>query len=301
MIHDSRNVVLICDTKNEIDDQLAIAYALGSSRLNVKGIISCQNTLVHGHASVDLYKEEADKILGLAGKLDIPSLRGARSPLDNRSDYQQSDGVDFMIDALEDGLDFSILATGPATDLALLQMLKPELTKNIPVIWAGSFPNQETWNQHKYGELNARADIQAWRITYETIEKLVVLPGWPGVQKVDIDSEEFVARLRTYSHPLSNYLAQITENWCSGKGFVHKKLDMDTMRARKVLWDLVNIAYYSVPNSVKCEILDLPTIDPAGSMYWDRPTRKVPVCMDVDSESILSDFWLSLTNLGVRN
>ncbi|MDQ2784608.1 MAG: nucleoside hydrolase [Chloroflexota bacterium] len=39
----SLRVILDCDTANEIDDQFAIAYALGSPSLDVRGVISVQN------------------------------------------------------------------------------------------------------------------------------------------------------------------------------------------------------------------------------------------------------------------
>ena len=39
---------MVCDTMNEIDDQFAIAYALGSPLLEVLAVVSSHNTLVHG-------------------------------------------------------------------------------------------------------------------------------------------------------------------------------------------------------------------------------------------------------------
>src|SRR5579863_3383721 len=70
-------VILDCDTKNEVDDQLAIAYALGRAQLDVIGVISVQNTLASGPNSVEIYQEEAERIVALSGRVNVPCLRGA--------------------------------------------------------------------------------------------------------------------------------------------------------------------------------------------------------------------------------
>ena len=71
-------VVLDCDTANEIDDQFAIAYALGSPALDVRGVISVQNTLIHGAGSVERYQEEAERVVALCGKGTVCRVCAAR-------------------------------------------------------------------------------------------------------------------------------------------------------------------------------------------------------------------------------
>jgi inosine-uridine nucleoside N-ribohydrolase len=278
---------------NEIDDQFAIAYALGSPSLEVLAVVSSQNTLVHGHKSVEIYHEEAQKIITLSGRADVPNLKGAVAPLESVDKPRGSEALDFLAELASKNVDFSILGTGPATDLASFKLLHPELSKKVPIIWAGSFPDQPTWSRHKYGELNARADIAAWRVLYSNPENLSVLPGWPGVVKVGVNSDSFVAELRAERKPVLDYLAQILETWCS----VKKSMDMDAKRDTKVLWDIVNVSYYTVPDAVKMQLMPLPELDAAGSMYWDRPGISIPVCMDVDAEMVIEDFWAATKNL----
>jgi hypothetical protein len=74
-------------------------------------------------------------------------------------------------------------------------------------------------------------------------------------------------------------------------------MDMDSTRPTKVLWDIVNIAYYTVPEAVITREMPIPEVDPAGSMYWDRPIAKIPVCMDVDEVAIMKDFWAAMERL----
>jgi hypothetical protein len=53
---DRTRVVLDCDTANEVDDQFAIAHALGVSgeTFEVRGVISVHNTTAHGPGSRDM-------------------------------------------------------------------------------------------------------------------------------------------------------------------------------------------------------------------------------------------------------
>src|SRR6476620_1776760 len=91
-------VILDCDTANEIDDQFAITYALGSPTLDVRGVISVQNTLIHGNESVAIYQEEAERVVGLCGKhTTVPCLRGAAVPMEDRTTPVPSEALDFLM------------------------------------------------------------------------------------------------------------------------------------------------------------------------------------------------------------
>ena len=60
----------------------AIAYALGSPALEVLGVVSVQDTVASGPDSVDVYVAEARKVADLCGRPDVPSLAGARTPME---------------------------------------------------------------------------------------------------------------------------------------------------------------------------------------------------------------------------
>ena len=288
-----RKVILVCDTMNEIDDQFAIAYALGSPLLEVLAVVSSHNTFVHGHDSVNIYRDEAQRVLDLCGRSDVPCLQGASRPMESTDEFLPSAGLDFIVDLAKQGVEFSILGTGPATDLAALILGYPDLAKKIPIIWAGSFPDEQTWKKYKNGELNARADIASWRVLYRNHESLVVLPGWPGVVKVAVENGVFLDELRSKNKAILNFLADILEKW----GSTRVRMDMDSNRPTKVLWDIVNVAYYAIPEAVTVRQMPIPEIDAAGAMYWDRIVAHVPVCMDVDENAIMEDFWAAMERL----
>ena len=66
-----------CDTKNEIDDQFAISYALKSPEINLLGVVSVQNQKRNGKNSTSIYHEEALKIIALSGS-KTPAFKGSK-------------------------------------------------------------------------------------------------------------------------------------------------------------------------------------------------------------------------------
>lgn len=287
-----QRVVLDCDTANEIDDQFAIAYALLAPAIEVLGVISVQNTIVHGPDSARIYTEEAARVLGLSGRSEVPCLTGAVTPMEDMQTPVSSDGLTFLAETAREG-PFTLLATGPATDAASFVLAYPELARDVDIIWAGAFPDHTTWRNKKFGELNARADIQSWRALFASPTPLRVLPGWPGVEKVVVEHPGASERLRSYDLPVANYLANLLDDWVARKD---GQWDMDNHnRGAKVLWDVVNVSALTVPGAITWESKPVPTIDPAGYPDWEQPGRVVPWGLDVDAVQVLEDFWQTLT------
>jgi|GEM_PF-691613 inosine-uridine nucleoside N-ribohydrolase len=299
---ENTRVILDCDTANEIDDQMAIAHALGSDSLDVLAVISVQNTVASGPQSIDRYQEEAERVVELCGASQtVPCLRGASHPMETMNDAVASEGLDFIIEATKQG-PLTILATGPATNMASLALLAPEVRREVNIIWAGGFPDDATWQEKKYGELNARADIASWRRLFIAEGPLKVLPGWPGVEKLAVTPNHFIQRLRDMGSPISNYIAEITFDWTSGRG-VFDMDDVDVSGAKlqsprgKVLWDIANVAAVTVPGSVHFVQEALPYVDSAGVPDWNKPGRIAGVSRDLDAEAVLEDFWKALEKL----
>lgn len=295
-------VILDCDTANEIDDQMAIAHALGSDSLDVLAVVSVQNTVASGPHSIDRYQEEAERVVELCGASHtVKCLRGASHPMETMDDAVPSDGLDFIIEAAKQG-PLTILATGPATNMASLALLAPEVRQEINIIWAGGFPDDATWQEKKYGELNARADIASWRRLFAAEGPLKVLPGWPGVEKLAVTPNPFIQRLRDIGSPISHYIADITFDWTSGRA----KFDMDDVDVSgeaipsprgKVLWDIANVAAVTIPGNVHFVQEALPYVDPAGVPDWNRPGRIAEISRDLDADEVLADFWTALGRL----
>lgn len=141
---DPVRVILDCDTTNEVDDQFAIAYALGlpTETLDVRGVVSCQNTTAHGPASRDMYQEEAERVVALCGG-GLPCVPGAARPMENRRTPVGSEGLDFLVEEARRG-PLSMISTGPATDAASLFLVASEVMSNVQLIWLGGFGSSES-------------------------------------------------------------------------------------------------------------------------------------------------------------
>ena len=158
----------------------------------------------------------------------------------------------------------------------------------------GGFPDLETWNAHKFGELNARADIAAWRQVFRKAINLTVLTGWPAVETVKMPWRECVDKLRALQFPLGEYLADLIADYSATR----HRMDMDVDRSGdKVLWDIVNVARISIPEAVMLTERELPYVDPAGVPDWDRAKRTALFALDVDAGAILEDFWSAMWQL----
>ena len=197
MTEQTPRVVLDCDTKNEIDDQFAIAHALGlpPGTFDVRGVVSVHNTTAHGSASRDMYQEEAERVVALCGE-KVPCIPGAERPMETRDEPIKSPGLDFLVEEARRG-PLTILATGPATDVASLLLAAPEVREDLRVVWLGGFGDEETYGRWEFrmGELNGRADIAAWRTLFESGRgSIVQVPGWSAAATALVVEAETVRR-----------------------------------------------------------------------------------------------------------
>jgi inosine-uridine nucleoside N-ribohydrolase len=277
----SIRVVLDCDTANEVDDQFAIAHALGLPEgvLDVRGVISVHNTTAHGPGSRDMYQDEAERVVSLCGG-GVPCITGADRPMNSRDEPVPSSGLEFLIDEARQG-PLTVVATGPATDVASLFVADPDLRENVRVVWLGGFGDAEAYGRHKSHELNGRADIAAWRVLFEEDVDLLQVPGWPAPAKILVLAAPFAEEVRAVDSPVASYLAEILELWVAEYG---GPVDPG---GEKILWDVACVAAVAHPESVTIERRALPTLDAAAAHDYSLPGREVDTVVDLDRGRVL--------------
>jgi inosine-uridine nucleoside N-ribohydrolase len=274
-------VVLDSDTANEVDDQFAIAHALGLPEgvLDVRGVVSVHNTIAHGPGSRDMYQDEAERVVGLCGS-SVPCITGADRPMNSRGEPAPSAGLEFLIDEARKG-PLTVILTGPATDAASLLVAEPGLRENVRVVWLGGFGDATAYGRHKFHELNGRADIAAWRVLFEEDVDLLHVPGWPAPAKLLVRAAPFAGEVRAVGNPISSYLAEILELWVAEYG---GPIDP---QGEKILWDVACVAAVAHPESVTVERRPLPTIDAAAAHDYSLPGREVETVVDLDEDVVL--------------
>ena len=284
-------VVLDCDTANEVDDQFAIAHALGQPEgvIDVRAVVSVHNTTAHGPGSRDMYQDEAERVVGLCGG-GVPCITGAGRPMNSRDEPVPSPGLEFLIDEASQG-PLTVVATGPATDVASLLVAEPGLRENVRVVWLGGFGDAGVYGRHKFHELNGRADIAAWRVLFEEDIDLLLVPGWPAPAKLLVRAAPFAEEVRALGNPATSYLAEILELWVAEYG---GPIDAE---GEKILWDVACVAAVADPASVTVERRALPTLDAAAAHDYALQGREVDTVVDLDRERVLRGMMEALGRL----
>ncbi len=286
-----QRVVLDCDTANEIDDQFAIAHTLGlpAGVLEVRGVVSVHNTTAHGPGSRDMYQNEAERVVALCGS-EVPCIPGAERPMEVRGELVPSAGLEFLVEEARRG-PLTVIATGPATDVASLLLAAPEVRESVRVVWLGGFGDEANYGRFKMAELNGRADVAAWRALLEEPVDLLQVPGWPGPARIVVKTAPFAGKLRSLGRPVADYLAGILEAWASE---YESAVDAE---GEKILWDLACVAAVADPDSVTVGRAAAPTLDAAGAHDYSLPGREIAMVSDLDERRVLAGLVEALGRL----
>lgn len=131
MMHD---VIITFDNESQSDDPFALAYALLSPRLNIKGIIA-------GHyreeENYDSCRKEAEKIIRMIPGQNPPIYEGSLDTFDyTAEECSLSDGAARIIECAS-RKPITILCMTTLTDIALAIKAAPDIIPNLRIIWAG--------------------------------------------------------------------------------------------------------------------------------------------------------------------
>lgn len=203
-----------------------------------------------------------------------------------------SEGLDFLVEEARKG-PLTLISTGPATDAASLVLAAPEVRENVRVVWLGGFGDEESYQRFKFGELNGRADIAAWRALLEAPVDLLQVPGWPGPAKVVVQAGPYAEELRSLKRPVADYLAEILVEWVQGY-----EGDLDR-EGEKILWDVSCVAAVANREAVRVEPMAVPAVDAAGAHDWRAPQRGrvIDTLVDLDAARVLRELREALLRL----
>ncbi len=109
----------------DIDDDLAILFALGSPELEVRGL-----TVTYGNTSIGRAFRDACRLLDLTGRKDIPVVRGAGWL--SRDMTRETDASRFIVDQVRRSDSKPLVVTlGPLTNLAAALRSAPDIADRI--------------------------------------------------------------------------------------------------------------------------------------------------------------------------
>jgi purine nucleosidase len=237
-------VIIDADFANEIDDQYALALALGMpERFKIEGLVAAHFGDAGGSAGIEKSWAEMERVLekaGLGGK--FVTKRGL-DPLQYRDRIPENEAVDFIIERAKAATPKDpvwLVLLGPATDGAAALIKDPSIADRLVVFWHGrtQWPVR-AWN------FNAYNDIRAVRLIFQLPSPFVLFDTGTYLR---ITMEETQRRFAPLG-PLGAYLHEIRNRrpyYASPeKGF----------------FDLGDIAVLADPSIARWETVQAPAVD----------------------------------------
>ncbi len=153
-------LILDTDAANEIDDQYALALALGwPERFRLEGIVAAHYGLRGGARGIENSYREIQTVLQKAGLAGRIAVRRGADPLVYRDRLPPSEGVDFIIEQARSATPerpLWLVLLGPATDAAAALLAAPDIADRLVVFWHGrtQWPLR-CWNFNAYNDITA--------------------------------------------------------------------------------------------------------------------------------------------------
>lgn len=205
-------VPVIIDTDPGIDDAVAIALALASPEVDVLAL-----TTLGGNVGIELTTRNAEDLLALAGRSDIPVTAGASRPLVAATVLDAADAhgrngfggielprascapdprtaVDLMVEVIEaSSSPVTVLAIGPLTNLAVLHAAHPTTFARIDrIVMMGG-------GMHRLGNDALAAEFN---VSYDPEAAARVFAAGVPIVMVGLDVTEKAVVRRTDIEPL---------------------------------------------------------------------------------------------------
>ena len=235
---------VIIDTDPGVDDAAAIFFALASPELSVEAI-----TTVYGNGPVEVSTANARRILGAAGRLDIPIFQGAGKPLLREptsgwaSQVHGKDGlgeIDFPLPpemaevpsghhavletirrVMESPGEITLLALGRLTNLALALSIEPGLAQAVEQVIVMGGAVSVGGNVSAVASANLYEDPEAAAIVYTAGAPLVQV-GMDVCNRVEFTRQQ-VGRIAGAGTPSCRLLAAATpfiQSYYRGQGML---------------------------------------------------------------------------------
>jgi purine nucleosidase len=267
-------VVIDTDAANEIDDQFALAWALGvPQRLDVQAVYAAPFSFAHRRAAIGarvLRDERLFDAPGIGMHRSLDEIERVFAHCGADTDGRVFAGATEYLSATDAPHDCAaardliarahatppaerlyVLALGCVTNVASALMLDATIAERIVVVWTSGFPSHAPHENHSF---NLEQDLHATRVLLDSGVPLVYLPGYHVGAQLRLSLPE-------------------VEQWVRGRGaigdylhhlFTHNPLwelqGIDSFFAHSwVIWDLICVAWM---------------IDPAlVPTFWTRTPR----------------------------
>jgi purine nucleosidase len=280
------DVVFDTDTYNEIDDQFALVYALISKEsFNLLSVYSApfsNDRADNPTKGMELSYEEILRILGKMNKKpDGFAYMGSKNYLSKDLKPETSPAVEDMIKKAMSHTPekpLYVVAVGAITNVANAILLKPEICRNIVVIWLGG--NAHTWPDTR--EFNMMQDIAAANVILDSGVAFVQYPCMGVVSQFTTTVPEMELYLKG-KNAISDYLLEIFKDYHN-----------DHFAWSKVLWDMTTIAYMINSDWTPSQLTHAPRVSDTDMYMFNANRHLIRMVYNIDRDAIMRDFFMKV-------
>jgi hypothetical protein len=187
-------LVIDTDAANEVDDQHALALALGfPERITLEGLVAAHLGEKQGLDGVQKSYDEILEVLRRSPKTPkLPVLHG-NAPLNDRDPAPSSEGVRFIIERARAGTPEDplwLVLLGPVTDAVAALAEAPDIADRMIVFWH----SRSQWPTY-CRNFNAKNDPRAARRIFELPSRLILFDTGAQILIPPVDSARRLAPL----------------------------------------------------------------------------------------------------------
>ncbi len=292
-----------------IDDSLAIIYALLHPDIELMGIVT-------GYGNVSVYDatRNAAFLLALAGRTDIPVMRGASQPLSGTHTifYPEIHGpeglgpiippdsfkadispFELMFEIIETNMeDIVIVDVGRQTSLAFAYNLRPELMEQVKEVYLMGGAFMVPGNVTDVAEANFWGDPIAVNVVLNKAKKVYITP-------LNVTNRAIVTRdIATYIFnqtrgPYKYLIPAVTNYYAAFYDEVMPGIDGSPVHDAFTLYFLLNKdKTYTIRRDVRVAIVDGNRGQSVADlrMVYEEPKFEHYIVMDFDYNDFLADF-----------
>lgn len=283
-ISDEKKIRVIIDTDAacEADDPFAIAQAIMSPKLIVKGILAEHfNEAGSTKRSYDEIKTVLD-----AMEIELPVFMGQKGPL--QIDSELSPAGKFIIEEAKrsDEKPLYILCQGAITNVAMSLRAAPEIKDKIIIIWIGTHGIQNIGKPVLFREFNSGNDVKAANEVLQSGAQIWLVPS-DVYTTINVSLAELKVKVEPCGkighhlyHNMIDYNLSERAGWTKGESWS--------------LGDSPAIALAINPDCGKYVIETAPFIneDTSSSLLANAP--QIRIYTSIDSRFVLEDFFAKL-------
>jgi len=294
-----KKCILDSDMFCEIDDQYALAYCLGSDKIDLLSV-----NAVHFYdptrfeTLADAAKMSYNEVFKIYDACNIdpescPVYIGATTSISERGEKKPVDSpaAQNIIKTVKESDEIIyVLSTGPCTSVVSAYMMDPSIANNMCVLWLGcqclDIPNGLVQ------ECNLNSDFLAGQLLLDLDIPLVLLPcQYNGSIKVQMDYNDFMS-IDGNSKGAELYREVYPLKYVKRENFP---------KYIKVMCDLVAPASIALNDSMTYSIVTAPGLSDDFHYVFDDNRRKIVYMENPDSRRIIDDAIKSINRITKGN